>query len=331
MNPAFAVAEVIWMLSGFNDVEWLAWWNPRVKRLAADEGNPAFQGAYGERLGSRPRVGENLARTLRHQSIRSSRRLDQLKLAAEALQAEPTSRQIVLQIWDADRDLPNPFSRSRDVPCNLISHLLIRDGRLEWFQVMRSNDIMWGLPYNLVQFTTLQEILAGWLGIELGSYQHISNSLHVYQRHWEQLDALDLNKSDVPRNSSDLRVNPYVEWEEVWSRVVTCVNQMMHMEDRRQLENVPNQYADLPSAYREWIALLAAEALRRIAEPNAADRIVQLAGPFWSRSWRKWAAAESQRRNFRIADAAPPELSKGCYSRSLDAAANTHGVRQLTP
>ncbi|MGH2532369.1 MAG: thymidylate synthase [Thermomicrobiales bacterium] len=296
MNPAFAVAEVIWMLSGFNDVEWLAWWNPRVRRLAADEGNPAFHGAYGDRLGSRPRLGHGMARRLRHRSIQSSRHLDQLKTATQALRADPTSRQVVLQIWDADRDLPNPISRSRDIPCNLVSHLLIRDGRLVWLQVMRSNDLMWGLPYNIVQFTMLQEILAGWLGIEVGSYQHVSNSLHAYERHWKELDALILNTGGGPRNSSDLRISDYDAWQEAWSRLVDCVGQIMRLEVRRQLEDVPKRYADLPGAYREWIALLTAEALRKMAEPQAADDVVQVAGPFWSWSWRQWAEAESRRR-----------------------------------
>lgn len=56
----------------------------------------------------------------------------------------------------------------------------IRKGKLEWTQVMRSNDLVLGLPYNLVQFTSMQEILASWLNVDVGSYNHISDSLHIY-------------------------------------------------------------------------------------------------------------------------------------------------------
>lgn len=47
---------------------------------------------------------------------------------------------------------------------------------------MRSNDVHRGLPYNVVQFTTLQEVMAGWLGLEVGGYHHWSDSLHLYRR-----------------------------------------------------------------------------------------------------------------------------------------------------
>ena len=85
--------------------------------------------------------------------------------------------------------------------------LKVRDGKLEWSQIMRSNDVLLGMPYNFVQFTGLQEILAGWLGLELGSYNHYSDSLHLYQRdinkigigqevEIENKDSLSLTKSE---------------------------------------------------------------------------------------------------------------------------------------
>ena len=70
----------------------------------------------------------------------------------------------------------------RDIPCNVMSILKVRDSRLEWLQVIRSNDLFRGLPYNFVQFTSLQEILAGWLNIKCGSYNQVSDSLHVYEQ-----------------------------------------------------------------------------------------------------------------------------------------------------
>ena len=69
---------------------------------------------------------------------------------------------------------------------------------------MRSNDIFRGLPYNLIQFTTLQEIIAGWLGLEVGSYSHTVSSLHVYN---SDLDALNKATScDPVPNTDDLRL-----------------------------------------------------------------------------------------------------------------------------
>src|SRR5262249_46066683 len=124
---------------------------------------PYYHGAYGFRL-------------RRHYG------LDQLDRACEALRRNPDGRQVVLQIWDPTLDLPHDDGspQAPDIPCNLLSMLKGRGGKLEWVQVMRSNDLFRGMPYNFVQFTTLHEVMAGWLGVELGSYHQLSDSLHYY-------------------------------------------------------------------------------------------------------------------------------------------------------
>jgi thymidylate synthase len=48
---------------------------------------------------------------------------------------------------------------------------------------MRSNDAIWGLPYDVFLFTFLQEMMAIELKVELGSYYHFAGSLHLYERH----------------------------------------------------------------------------------------------------------------------------------------------------
>jgi thymidylate synthase len=58
--------------------------------------------------------------------------------------------------------------------------LKVRDGALEWTQIMRSNDLFRGFVHNVIQFTFLHEIMAGWLGLRPGPYHHFSDSLHVY-------------------------------------------------------------------------------------------------------------------------------------------------------
>ena len=47
---------------------------------------------------------------------------------------------------------------------------------------MRSSDIFLGLPYDVQQFTFLQQLLAHWLGVELGPYVHVAGSAHVYEK-----------------------------------------------------------------------------------------------------------------------------------------------------
>ncbi len=285
INPAFALAEVIWILAGSDDLSFLSFWNRRMVRYS-DDGS-TLCGAYGQRLGSRPTLSLSNANKLRHES-QVEARLDQIRMAYEALVRTPHSRQIVLQIWDHRKDMPDPLPRSKDVPCNLISHLMIRDGKLEWLQVMRSNDLYWGLPYNFVQFTTLQEIIAGWLGLEVGSYVHISDSLHVYKRHWTDLSTRDLTSASVPKNESDLRVGPYEKWETYFREIVSFA---MRLIGSTSLDGIlaVDVASNIPLAYREWLSVLKAETLRKHGHLAEALKTIRGAGIFWERSWSQWA------------------------------------------
>lgn len=58
---------------------------------------------------------------------------------------------------------------------------MIRNNRLNLIVNMRSNDIFKGLTFDVFQFTLLQELMAAELGVELGTYTHIDNNLHVYE------------------------------------------------------------------------------------------------------------------------------------------------------
>ncbi|MDQ7903510.1 thymidylate synthase [Phytohabitans sp. ZYX-F-186] len=48
---------------------------------------------------------------------------------------------------------------------------------------VRSNDIWLALPYDLFTATLLHELMAGWLGVELGAYHHHVDSPHLYAKH----------------------------------------------------------------------------------------------------------------------------------------------------
>lgn len=287
-NPAFAIAEVIWILSGANASEFVADWNPRMRRFVDEDAN-VLHGAYGYRLGSRPRLSKEIEQTLQLETGTVTPRLDQIRTAYEALRYSPDSRQVVLQIWNAAIDLPNPAPRSADVPCNIVSHLMIRENRLEWLQIMRSNDLIWGMPYNVIQFTCLQEIMAGWLGVDVGSYVQLSDSLHVYQRHWDELDALILEQEgNAPVNRTDLRIKGYDEWEVLWRQIVESAVALSKGVTPREALDIFDQVSDLPTGYVEWVALLAAESLRRVGHYDESLQMIEQAGAYWEASWRQW-------------------------------------------
>jgi thymidylate synthase len=157
LNPAFAVAEAMWILSGSDD-PWIFAYN-RSLTPYADGGR--LRGAYGPRI----------------RQWRGA--LDQLDHVRRLLATDANTRQAVIQIYDPQLDTCG----HRDVPCTLNYRFFLRSGRLDMHTTMRSNDVWLGLPYDLFTATTLHELMAGWLGAKLGIYHHHVDSLHLYAQH----------------------------------------------------------------------------------------------------------------------------------------------------
>jgi thymidylate synthase len=82
------------------------------------------------------------------------------------------------------------FQSKLDVGCAVNTQLFIRDDKLHQIVTMRSSDLILGIPYDLGIFTMLQEVLAFDLGVDVGSYVHHSNSLHIYDRNFEIAEAV---------------------------------------------------------------------------------------------------------------------------------------------
>lgn len=196
-NPAFGLVEFIWIITGNNESRVLNYWNPGLPKYSGE--GEVYHGAYGFRL-------------------RHGFGLDQIKRAYHVLSSAPETRQVVLQIWKPEIDLPaiNGHAASADIPCNVMSFLKLRDGRLHWSQIMRSNDVMRGLPYNIIQFTMLQEVMAGWLGSGLGEYFHLSDSLHVYKKDLEEFSCNPTKAKCTDREPFSL---PHDETNEVFSQI----------------------------------------------------------------------------------------------------------------
>ena len=90
---------------------------------------------------------------------------------------DPDTRRCVLSIWNADFDLA---TSSKDIPCNDLLMFKIRNGELYTTISNRSNDLHWGVPTNVFQFSVLTELLSNVLGISLAKQTHNSQSLHFY-------------------------------------------------------------------------------------------------------------------------------------------------------
>ncbi|MGW4171838.1 thymidylate synthase [Streptomyces chartreusis] len=172
LNPAFAVAETVWHLSGSDD-PWIFDYNARLRRYA-DDG--VLRGAYGPRM--RNWAGK----------------VDQLRRVVDILKEDADSRRALIQLYDPALDAAG----HKDVPCTLGFAFHLRAGRLHMTTTMRGQDVWIGMPYDLFFYTVLHELVAGWLGAELGYFHHHVGSLHVYENHLDHAERItSLTASEI--------------------------------------------------------------------------------------------------------------------------------------
>ncbi len=253
INVAFALVETVWMIRGRSDAAFLNYFNRSLPKFAGS--TETYHGAYGNRL-------------------RRSFCIDQLERAYHVLAANPDSRQVVLQIWNPSLDLPgaNGLQSAADIPCNISSLLKVRNGRLEWTQIMRSNDLYRGLPYNLVQFTTLQEVLAGWLRLEVGEYSHLSDSLHVYSDNTSHIQ--NGTKVDSLWNSDDLAL-PKVESDVGFRSLESLIELIINCRATSAELATLALKLELPPCFRNQAIIIAAEGVRRLGDARLARSMIE--------------------------------------------------------
>lgn len=179
---------------------------------------------------------------------------DQIECAYESLLNNPLSRQVVMQIWDSKLDLPQVDGRpnSEDIPCNLLSLLKINDGCLEWSQVMRSNDIFRGTPYNFIQFTLLQEIIAGWLNVEMGSFVLFVDSLHAYQN---DLNTMKIQESRLCSANRDNLFFSKSEFDQFFPLCMELLDEASVTGTSIDLVNKLKSIDVIPQEYKNLIAI----------------------------------------------------------------------------
>lgn len=133
----------------------------------------------------------------------------QMPTVIRRLQRDNDTRQALVTIWDPALDAH--VEGLRDYPCTISLQFFVRDEQVVMHTHMRSNDVWWGLAYDVFQFTQLQLTVAGVLGLPAGSYYHHVNSLHAYARDFPAMDQLHLY--DFTAHPEVLGLGLFDDWE----------------------------------------------------------------------------------------------------------------------
>lgn len=175
VNPYGALTEVIWILTGRTDLQYLKdngvnYWDSWVKE----------DGTFGPIYG--------------HQ-MRQQNGFDQLIHTINKLNESPETRQAYITLWNGS-DL-----KDQALPCcHLAYHPLIVNGKLHLHCGQRSADSFLGVPYDYMLFYFIQQILCYFTNTTPGNIVHTNNDYHIYQNHYSAVAKYMDNYINNPYN-----------------------------------------------------------------------------------------------------------------------------------
>ena len=168
LSAAYLFGEWLWYFDGKNDVDFISAFGSMWKKLSDD--GVTNNSAYGYIM--KYKFG-----------------FDQIEKVIELLKKDPNSRRAVINL-----NTPNEnVIETKDEPCTIALDFLIRNNRLYCTGMMRSNDIWFGLPYDIAFFMELQKLIADVIGVEYGTYTHFAVSLHAYDKNLKQIQNIVKN------------------------------------------------------------------------------------------------------------------------------------------
>lgn len=162
LSLRYAFGELFWYLSGTDSLEYISFYSSKYKLFS--DNNIKLNGAYGPRI------------------------MPKIPLIINLLKKDPYSRRAVINVYKQS----DINKESKDIPCTIAIQFLIRNNKLDMYVYMRSNDLYLGLPYDVFSFTFLQKMVSRQLNIPIGTYNHQTTSLHIYEKDY----SFFLNLSD---------------------------------------------------------------------------------------------------------------------------------------
>ncbi|MFW6311051.1 MAG: thymidylate synthase [Nanoarchaeota archaeon] len=164
----YIAAELLWYFSGTNDPTFIENYASLWKRIHNKDGT--VNSAYGNLI-------------FREKNTHG---LNQYEWVIESLKRDKDTRQAFMHFNKPEHQ---DFG-IKDQVCTLQALFHIRDEKLYMTIDMRSNDVIYGFMTDWAFFSVLQyhvylHMLSYYPKLKMGSYTHISHSMHLYDRHYE--------------------------------------------------------------------------------------------------------------------------------------------------
>ena len=170
----YIAGELIWYFSGSNDLDFISRYANFWTKI--DRGG-ILNSAYGHLIFK--------------EGYKTAEGISQFKWAHDALVKDKDSRQAIMHFNTPDHQ----YVGNLDFVCTLYGNFHIRNNKLHFSISMRSNDAILGLPTDIAFFSILHQQMHRLLketypDLELGSYTHKVDSIHIYDRHFALVEDM---------------------------------------------------------------------------------------------------------------------------------------------
>ncbi len=117
--------------------------------------------------------------------------IDQVKNLLENIKKDPAGRRHIITGWN-----PAELDNAALPPCHMMHMYSVVGNKLNSCFVMRSNDVPFGLPYNIMGYALLNHIFAKHLGLCPGDLVYNGWDVHIYKN---QIDMCNEQAQRAPR------------------------------------------------------------------------------------------------------------------------------------
>lgn len=186
----YIAGELLFYFLGRNDTEYISKFSKFWKNIENEDGT--VNSAYGNLIFNELNEFE----------------FTQYDWALTSLIKDKDSRQAIMHFNSKDHQ----YLKNKDFVCTMYSIFQIRENKLNFKVYMRSNDAILGTPTDVAFFTVLQMQALNHLRevypeLELGTYEHVIDSYHIYDRHFglvKEMLSNDFVPVEFPKLKLDL-------------------------------------------------------------------------------------------------------------------------------
>lgn len=151
--------------------------------------------------------------------------IDQIANMLTGIKNDPYGRRHLVTGWNPAQLAGTPLP-----PCHMLqmhsveptsTEFTVGDGKLHTCFVMRSNDVPFGLPYNIMSYALLNHMFAKNLNLEPGELVYMGWDVHIYQNQMKMVDEqltrtpLALPKINIKKELTTFADMLSLQWEDI--------------------------------------------------------------------------------------------------------------------